>query len=281
MYSIIIPAYNEQKTIKKVILNVQEALKKLDYELLVVNDGSSDNTQEIVKSMKGVRLINHVHNKGYGAALKTGAKEAKGEYVIYMDADGQHFPEDIHKLIGKSDGVEMVVGMRTAQMSIIRAPAKILLGMMANYLAERKIPDLNSGFRLIKRDFVLKYLKILPNTFSFTTTITLALMKEGCSVVYTPIRIRKRAGGTSTIHPIKDTMRFAILMLRITMLFSPLRVFLPISAGLFVLAIGMLVYEIIRFFDLGSLSVLLFVSSLLIFCVGLLADQVSQLRRSQ
>jgi len=281
MHSIIVPAYNEEKTLKGVVEGIKKAVEGLDCEIIVVDDGSVDRTAEIAASVPGLKLVRHVANKGYGAALKTGAQSANGEWVIYIDADGQHYPQDIRKLISRMPGADMVVGQRTQHMSLLRAPAKIFLAWMANYLAERKIPDLNSGFRAIRRDLVLKYSNILPNTFSFTTTITLALFKGGYSIVYEPIRIRRRAGGTSMISPLRDTPRFAILLLRMTMLFSPLRVFLPISAGLFLLGAAVFLYEAIVYFNLGTLSVILFISALLVFCFGLLADQVSQLRRSQ
>ncbi len=280
--SIVIPAYNESETIKKVLDDIKKVLSETDIqaEIIVVNDGSKDNTRAIIEKIKGIRVINHPYNLGYGASLKTGAKNAEGEYVLYLDADGQHDPKDIPKLLRYRKEYDMVVGKRGRMTSLVRTPAKKLIGMFANYLVEKKIPDLNSGFRVIRKDLIMRYIHILPQAFSFTTTITLASFKGGHTVKYVPIRIRKRAGGTSTIHPIKDTVKFIMLLFRATMLFSPLRVFLPAALLIFICGITLLSYELIRYFNVGTMSVLLVLTSVLIFFFGLLADQIAQIRRS-
>jgi len=279
--SIVIPAYNEEETIINVIRDVHHVMKNsgISYELIIVNDGSTDNTTALVKK-EDATLISHPYNKGYGASLKTGAINANGEFVLYFDADGQHDANDILKLLNFRGNFDMVVGERKKRTSLIRTPAKKILSVLANYLAERKIPDLNSGFRLIRRKIILEFIHILPNSFSFTTTITLACIKEGYDIKYVPINIRQRKKGKSTISPIKDSLRFIMLLLRVTMLFSPMRVFLPISFVLFLSGFSLLLYEIICYFNVGTLSVLLMLSSMLIFFFGLLADQMSFIRRT-
>ena len=280
--SIVIPAYNEEKTVIKVLREIKSVLKKAKvvYELIVVDDGSKDKTAEVVKKEKGVKLIQHPHNKGYGAALKTGALKAKYSYVFYIDADNQHYMKDVPRLIKEIKDYDMVVGSRKQHTSLLRWPAKVILSRLANFLAERKIPDINSGFRIVKKKLVKKYINILPNTFSFTTTITIASFRDGHSVKYVPIHIKKRKAGKSTIHPVKDTFRFIILLLRTTMLFSPLRVFLPISLILFLVGFLYLLYDL-YLLNISEISVLIILSAIIIFSFGLVADQISILRRGK
>lgn len=284
--TVVIPAYNEQATIKKTLDEIREILKtqKISYEILVVDDGSTDKTADIVKDIvrtDGVRLIQHPYNKGYGASLKTGAKNANGDYVLYIDADGQQDPRYIPSLLKEIDRYDMVVGARknVYSTSLFRAPGKMILGIFANYLAERKIPDLNSGFRIIRKDIIYEFMDILPNTFSFTTTITLACIKSGYNVKYVPIMMKRRKGGKSVLNPLRDGFKFIMFLFRITMLFSPLRVFVPMSLFLFVFGFIELVIGIIKFFKVPSLSVILILSSVIIFFFGLLADQISMMRR--
>ena len=278
--SIVIPAYNEEKTIVKVIREVKKVMGNIDinYELIVVDDGSQDKTAELAKEESDITFVQHHYNKGYGAALKTGALKAKYDYIFYVDADDQHDINDIPKLIKQKEDYDMVVGAREQHVSLFRLLAKIILSKLANYLAERKIPDINSGFRIVKKELVTKYLNILPNTFSFTTTITLACFKGGYNVKYVPITIKKRKTGISTIHPIKDSFRFVFLLLRTTMLFSPLRVFLPISFILFFIGFLYFIYDIILW-NISEISILLILAAIIILSFGLLADQISILRR--
>ena len=277
--SIVIPAYNEAGSIGKVLEEISKEIlsASLRCEILVVNDGSSDRTAEIA-SRHDVRLISHPYNKGYGASLKTGAREARGEYVLYIDGDGQHYADDIAKFLPYIGKYDMVVGARPKQASALRGFYKIFMHSFAGYLAERKIPDLNSGFRMIRRSLVIKYLHLLPDSFSFTTTITLALLKEGLNVEFIPIRIRNRKEGRSSIRPFRDGFRFIMLMLRMTMLFSPLRVFMPASFGLFLMGLPLLIYNI--FYVEGVVGLLLILTSTLVFFFGLIADQISILLRS-
>lgn len=281
MISIIVPAYNEADAIGNVLDDLDNFLKKenLDYEIIVVDDGSTDKTAEIVNK-KNVRLIQHPYNKGYGASLKTGARNAIGEILLFIDADGQHSAEDVLKLLEHSEEYEMVVGARTkkSKIPLIRKIGKVVLTKTANYLSDTKIPDLNSGFRAVKKDLVNEFMRILPNNFSFTTTLTLATIKSGYNIRYVPIESEERIG-TSKISPLKDGFNFILLILRTIVLFDPLKVFLPVSSVLFALGFLYGLYYTIYYFNIPDGAVLLIVSSIVIFFFGILADQISFLRR--
>ncbi len=277
--TIVIPVYNESGAIG----NLLDKLKDYNntYDIIVVDDGSTDGTAEVV-SQKGFKLLRHTHNKGYGAALKTGIRNAAGDYVLTLDADGQHSVNDIEKIVSaiKENNYDMVVGARTSDSHIpfLRKPGKRLLSLVANYLAERKIPDLNSGFRVFKKDLALKFMHILPNTFSFTTTLTLALIKEGYEVEYIPITASRRIG-KSTVKPIKDGLNTLLLITRSIVLFDPLKVFIPVSLLITGIGVGLAAYYIITMLVISKASVLCTVVGIMIFFFGLLADQISALRR--
>ena len=275
--TIIIPAYNEEEGIGNVITQLKKVSE--NYEILVVDDSSTDNTYKLA-SDTGVKVLRHPYNKGYGAALKTGIRNAEADVVLFMDADMQHKPSDIQKLIQHIGEYDMVVGARTkkSKISLLRRPGKKILSITANYLAGMKIPDLNSGFRALKKSVAVEFLHILPNTFSFSTTITLACIKSGYSVKYVPIEAPERVG-TSKIKPFRDGFNFIMLIIRTIVLFDPLKVFLPVSAVLFVVGFLELIREIIVYFDIWTAPVLLILSAILIFFFGLLADQLSFIRR--
>ncbi len=275
--AIIIPAYNEEEGIADVIAQLKELSG--NYEIIVVDDGSTDNTHKLATDT-GVKVIRHPYNKGYGAALKTGIRNAEADIVLFIDADGQHQPSDIKKLIQYIGEYDMIVGARTkkSKISLLRRPGKKILSITANYLAGMKIPDLNSGFRALKKDVALEFMHILPNSFSFSTTITLALINSGYSVKYVPIEAPERVG-TSKIKPFRDGFRFIMLIIRTVVLFNPLKVFLPVSAILFIVGFFELIREIIVYFDIWTAPVLLILSAILIFFFGLIADQISSLRR--
>ena len=274
--TIIIPAYNEEEGITNVITQLKELSE--NHEILVVDDGSTDNTYKLA-SDTGVKVIRHPYNKGYGAALKTGIRNATADIVLFMDADGQHKPSDIKKLVQYIGEYDMVVGARTkkSKISLLRRPGKKVLSITANYLAGMKIPDLNSGFRALKKSVALEFMHILPNTFSFSTTITLALINSGYSVKYVPIEAPERVG-TSKIKPFRDGFRFIILIIRTIALFNPLKVFLPVAIILFILGFLDLLYEVIYHFNVSSASILLIVSAIFIFFFGILADQIASMR---
>lgn len=283
-FSVIIPAYNEAEAIKGVLQELKTYLneKKYQAEIIVVDDGSTDQTNKILKDFQDIKFISHPYNKGYGASLKTGIKNAEYDWILWYDADGQHKPEYIEELIKYRNEYDMVIGARLGyQGPFFRQPGKKLLHYLAEYLVQQKIPDLNSGLRLVKKDLFLKFSHILPNGFSASTTITLAFFKEGFNVKYVPIAIKKRKGESSV--KIRDGLKTVMFILRIIILFSPLRIFLPVSILTFGLAIFSLILDIFPYsqgqLNIGDTTILLFVSSLLFFFFGLLADQISAIRR--
>ncbi|MCX6113242.1 MAG: glycosyltransferase family 2 protein [Proteobacteria bacterium] len=278
--TIIIPAYNEEEGIRSVINGLKSMQEKC--EILVVDDGSTDSTFKFA-SESGVRVVHHPYNKGYGAALKTGIRNAKTDVVLLMDADGQHKPDDACKLLRYMNEYDMVVGSRTnnSHISLLRKPGKKILSIVANYLSGTKIPDLNSGFRAIKKSMAMDFMHILPNGFSFTTTITLAALTSGYSVKYVPIEAPKRVG-TSKIRPFRDGFLFIMLIIRTVSLFNPMKVVLPVS-GFFIF--GGLIYAldgIIVSNHIPSGALLALISGTIIFFFGIIADQISVLiRRSR
>lgn len=274
--SVIIPAYNEEKALSSVISNLKNLPE--DYEIIVVDDGSSDRTYEIAQST-GIKVIKHLHNKGYGAALKTGIRNARSNIVIFFDADGQHNHKDIVRIADGIGEYDMVVGARDEESykSYLRLPGKKMLALVANYLAETKIPDLNSGLRAVKKNVVNKFMHILPNTFSFTTTITLALFKSGYEINYTPISTLKRVGKSSV--KASDGFRMLLLILRIIMLFDPLKVFLLPSLVLIFSGTVFILYTLITEYVVWKSGILLIFSGVTIFFFGLLADQIANIRR--
>lgn len=275
--TILIPAFNESQAIGFVIEHIHAICSEVVQEVIVIDDGSSDDTAYIAKNA-GATVIRHKQNLGYGAALKTGIRHAKTEFILTMDADGQHQAEDVLGLWEVADACDMVVGQRISLLHspLWRMPGKWLLWSMANYLTRRKIPDLNSGLRLIRREVALRYLHLCPSGFSFSTTITMALLSRGYSVAYVPIQVKKRVGkSTVSVTTGLDTI---ILILRIAALFNPLRVFIPISLliGLVGLAWGIPYALVGRGVSVGSM--LAIVTAILIFGLGMLCDQISQLR---
>jgi glycosyltransferase involved in cell wall biosynthesis len=276
--TIILPAFNEEHAIVEVMRQVQTYCSDIVREIIVVDDGSSDQTAMVAETA-GARVIRHLQNMGYGAAIKTGIRCARTEWVLIMDADGQHRIEDVlrlSQLIGKCD---MGVGHRTSLVhsTLWRLPGKWLLGLMANYLTRQTIPDLNSGLRLIRRDLALKYLHICPSGFSFSTTITLAFHNRKYDVIYVPIQVEKRYSGQSMVS-VGTGLDTFILILRIASLFDPLRIFVPLSVSIGLLGICLGIYYIITAFTISGAPILLIVSSLILFTLGLLCDQISQLR---
>jgi glycosyltransferase involved in cell wall biosynthesis len=275
--TVIIPAYNEEKGILEVIDNLKKLPEK--YEIIIVDDGSKDNTYERASST-GLRVIRHPYNKGYGAALKTGIINAETDFVFLMDADGQHNTDDIERLVEHLNEYDMVVGARTrnTKIPLLRKLGKAILNMTVRYLAGTRIPDLNSGFRVMKRSVALDFIHILPNGFSFTTTITLACLKSGYNIKYVPIDALERVG-SSKIKPFRDGFNFILLIIKTIVLFDALKVFLPVSVILLFLGLVDMLYEVIVNFNISSTSILLVISGLLIFFFGILADQIASIRR--
>ena len=275
--TIIIPAYNEERGIGEVIKDVNAHCSSFVKEVIVVDDGSHDNTAGIAREM-GARVIRHSHNKGYGASLISGIREADTEFVVTFDADGQHLAKDIVRLWKSVDNNDMVVGHRTGLVPspFWRMPCKWLLQIVACYLTKRKIPDLNCGLRLMRRKVILKYLHLCPNGFSFSTTITMTMFNRGYNVSYIPIEVKKRVGSSSV--SVLTGLETVILILRITTLFNPLRFFIPMSVliGLTGFFWGLPIVLTARGVSVGALLAIL--TALLLFSLGLISDQISQLR---
>lgn len=278
--SIIIPAFNEEGGIEKTIAEVRKYLNQ-DYELIVVNDGSEDNTGQILQKITDIKVINHSRNCGYGAALKSGIKKSQGDYILIIDADGTYPAVSIPELIGQIGDFDMVVGARiNAQSKIpfLRKPAKWFLNKLANYLTSTKIPDLNSGLRVIKKDVLTQFIRFLPDGFSFTTTITLALLTSGYQVKYVPIDYYKRIG-KSKIKPIRDTLNFLQLIIRTILYFSPLKIFIPLSLLLFLLSIGVIIFSYFYISNVPDMTVaILLTLAIQMLGIGMLADLIARSR---
>jgi glycosyltransferase involved in cell wall biosynthesis len=274
--SIVIPAYNEEKAVGSVIDQIISIMEKADilYEIIVVDDGSTDNTVQIIQE-RAVQLVRHPFNKGYGAALKTGMRKAKYDTIAIIDADGTYPAEELPKLASGIDEWDMVVGARVgkdAEVSPLRKVAKGFLTRLANYLVGTPIPDLNSGLRVFKKDIAMQFYNILPSGFSFTLTITLALLSNDYLVQYVPTRYHKRVG-KSKIRPIRDTLGFLQLIIRTVMYFAPLKIFLPVSLALFLFGVVIFLYSLLVLHKVMDVTVVVTIlASIQIAAIGLLAD---------
>jgi len=282
--SIVIPAYNEASAIASVLRRLRDALEQIaplqgQYEIIVVDDGSDDATAEEVRSVGSVRLIEHPYNMGNGAAVKTGIRRASGRTLMVMDADGQHDPAQIRDFLDECTRYDMVVGARTwkSQASWLRALANWVYNQFASYVTGRQVGDLTSGYRAIRRDVARRFVGLLPNGFSYPTTITLCAMRAGFSVKYLPIVAGKREG-KSKIRPFSDGAKFLLIIMRICMLFSPLRIFAPASAYLFLMGLGYYAYTFWTSHRFTNMSMLLFTTAVLVFMMGLIAEQIAQIR---
>ena len=274
--TILLPAYNEAGVIGETI----RAIRALhpDFEILVVDDGSTDNTMREAMEA-GANVWPHPYNIGNGAAIKSGLRCARGEWVLMMDADGQHKPEDIARLLEHKDRYDMVVGARTRQSetSAHRDLANWVYNRFASYVTRFKVEDLTSGFRLVRLSVARQFIYLLPNTFSYPSTLTLGYLRSGRTVKYIPIQTKARVG-KSKIKLLKDGARFFLIITKIASLFSPFRVFLPISLGFFVTGLCYYAYTFLTQGRFTNMSALLFNSSIIIFMIGLVAEQISQMR---
>lgn len=276
--SIIIPAYNEEETIGKVLPQIRKVMEKEEwgYEIIVVDDGSEDQTPKIAQEY-GVRLISHPTNRGYGASIKTGLREARNEIILITDADETYPAKETPRLLKEMKDYDMVVGARTGEkvrMPFFRRLAKFFLNRLASYLSEKKIPDINSGLRAFKKEIALKYLHILPPKFSFTTTITLAFLSDNYLIKYIPINYHKRKG-SSKIRPLRDTAGFIFLVIRTITYFNPLKVFLPISFSFFLLGLFIFFYSNFVLHKVMDITVIIiFLASVLTAFFGLIADLI-------
>lgn len=279
--SVIIPAYNEAAVIGEVVSHVIRVMKRTGYsfEVLIVDDGSKDETAQVAATA-GAKVVRHPYNIGNGAAVKNGIRHAQGSILIMMDGDGQHNPEDLPRFLELMPSFDMVVGARTrtSDTDLHRDLANQIYNILASYVCSRQIEDLTSGFRAVKASVARGFVYLLPNKFSYPSTSTLAVVRAGHSLKYIPIQVSRRVG-KSKINPLRDGIRFLTIILRVGVFFAPLRVFIPLSASLFLLGIGWYFFAV---FFLGRgfppTSTLLILTSVMIFCMGLISEQIAQLR---
>lgn len=281
--SVIIPAYNEEKGIGVVLEQLSSVLEgsSLPHEILVVDDGSQDNTSEVAKGHEGVKVLRHKGNRGYGASLKTGIRHAHYGLVAITDADGTYpigrIPDLVEKLV--ANDFDMIVGARTGTnvaIPLIRRPAKWAIGKLANMVAGEQIPDINSGLRVFKRVAALRFFNLFPDGFSFTTTITLAMLSNGYLVDFVAIDYHERVG-SSKIRPIRATLNFIQLIFRISLYFAPLKVFLPLSAFLILLGVAWSAFSALLLGALADVSTLvLLATGIQVAVIGLLAELINR-----
>ncbi len=274
--SIIIPAKNEAYGLTELLPALQSILPNA--EIIVVNDGSTDDTERVCKEA-GINVINHPYSMGNGAAIKTGARAAQGNTLIFMDADGQHQPQDIFRLLHElNEGYDMVVGARSAsgQASLGRLAANGVYNKLASWMVGRKIDDLTSGFRAVKADKFREFLHLLPNGFSYPTTITMSFFRSGYPVAYLPIRTQKREG-KSHINLVRDGVRFFLIIFKVGTLYSPLKIFLPISLLHLGVGLGHYLHTYITADRFTNMSALLITTAITIFLIGLVSEQITAL----
>lgn len=275
--SLILPARDEAETLKLLLPELVDRHPKA--EIIIVNDGSTDNTVQLCSNYP-IKLISHPYPKGNGAAIKSGARAARGDVLVFMDADGQHKPEDIRLLLEKfAEGYDMVIGARQigSHAGLHRAAANDLFSRFATWMVQQPVLDLTSGFRVVDAKKFRKFLYLLPNGFSYPTTITMSFFRAGYNVCYMPIQTLRRANGRSHIRPIRDGLRFLLIILKIGTLYSPQKLFTPISAGFFLSGLMYYFYTFYTEDRFTNMSALLFISSIMTFLVGIVSEQISAL----
>lgn len=280
--SIILPAKNEAAaigaTVEKIHVQLEQMGLEASAEVLVVNDGSTDDTAAVAEAA-GARVVHHPYSKGNGAAIKTGARAAQGEVLVFMDADGQHDPADIPRLLDKlNQGHDMVVGARQkgSQASVGRGLANGLYNRLASWMTGHKVEDLTSGFRAVRADKFREFLYLLPNGFSYPTTSTMAFFRAGYSVAYVPIHAAKRIG-KSHIRLLRDGTRFLLIIFKIGTLFSPLKIFAPVALVMFLLGTGWYGWTFFTLHRFTNMSALLYTGSVMTFMMGLISEQITAL----
>lgn len=274
--SIVLPAKNESAAIGATVSRIRQYYP--DVEVIVVNDGSTDNTVKMVEAA-GASVLHHSYSKGNGAAIKAGARAATGDILVFMDADGQHDPADISRLLTKLEqGHDMVVGARQAgsQASVGRGLANGLYNRLATYMTGHKIEDLTSGFRVVRANKFREFLYLLPNGFSYPTTSTMAFFRAGYSVAYVPIHVAKRIGN-SHIRLLRDGSRFLLIIFKIGTLYSPLKIFAPVALVMFILATGWYGYTLYSVGRFTNMSALLYSGAVMTFLMGLISEQITAL----
>ena len=278
--SIVIPAYDEELIIGQVLDEILAL--KLDAEIVVVCDGATDNTAGVARERRGVRVIEHPYNIGNGAAVKTGIRAARGEVILLMDGDGQHKASDIPRLLEQTARYDMVVGARTSESDarVHRTAANTIYNTFASYIVGRHVEDLTSGFRAVRARVAKGFAYLLPNGFSYPTTLTLALFRAGYSVRYEPIVAPARVG-QSKIRLFRDGFGFLLTMMRIGTVFAPLRIFLPITLALILPGSAYMAYSLALFRRFSSFAGVLILAGVFLFMLGLIAEQIALLRMSQ
>jgi glycosyltransferase involved in cell wall biosynthesis len=277
--SVVIPAFDEGAAVGEVVTALRQAAAW--HEIVVVDDGSADDTGAHAAAA-GAIVVRHPYNKGNGASVKSGIRRATGEFVLIMDGDGQHKPEDACRLVAGLGEYDLVVGARdpATQASGRRRAGNALLNWLAGYLAGRPIPDLTSGFRAARREYLREFLGLLPNGFSSPTTITLSFIRAGYSVRFEPVQARQRTGH-SKIRFARDGVKFFLILLRVITIFSPMRIFLPVSTLAFLVGVVYGVWNVFFHDRIPNGSVLAIMFAVIVFLVGLVSEQISALRASQ
>ena len=275
--SIVVPVFNEASNLAALLAKIHE-LRLPRAEIIIVDDGSTDGSAEIALNA-GASVIRHPYNIGNGAAVKSGMRAARGKIILLMDGDGQHKPEDIPKLLGEAAKYHMVVGARAkgSKLRFHRYAANLLYNLLASYVTRFKVQDLTSGFRVLSRRDALSFIDLLPNTFSYPTTLTLAFLRSGFTVKYVPIQTLYRAG-QSKISLITDGIRFLLIITKIATLFSPFRVFLPVSILFFLAGMSNYLYTYLTEYRFTNMSALMFTAAVLVFMLGLVSEQIALLR---
>jgi glycosyltransferase involved in cell wall biosynthesis len=275
--SVIIPAKNEGASIGKLVSSIRERYSQA--EILVVNDGSTDETAAFAREA-GAKVIDHPHSMGNGAAVKAGARRATGDVLVFLDADGQHNPADISRLLNRlNDGFDMVIGARASSKShanVGRLLANGAYNVVASLVTGRTIPDLTSGFRAVRADLFKRFLYLLPNGFSYPTTITMAFIRSGFPIDFVDIEAQQRKG-KSHIRPIRDGVRFMVIIFRIATLYAPMKIFLPTSGLFFCVGLAYYLYTFQTAGRFTNMSLLLFSASVIIFLIGLISEQITAL----
>lgn len=282
--SIIIPAYNEEAALAQDVEDLMEAMGETDreWEIIIVDDGSTDGTATVGHSYEekyeNVRFLSHPYNMGGGASRNTGIKASQYDLVAVVDGDGTYPVKDMPRLVDAMEGYDMVVGARNKEagtLKFLRVPAKFFIRKLAGFMSGRKIPDLNSGMRVMRKDVFYRYMSILPQGHSWVSTITLSMLSNGNPVKYMEIDYFPRKG-KSSFHPLKDTASYLSLVFRTITWFNPLRIFMPLAFLIFAIALGKLIYDIFWLVHVTSTSVLLMLGTLQIFVLGLLADLIAK-----